>query len=522
LCFVANFSTFSPTDLSQPLYHQIANWIEGNVKEGRLLPGEKLPTVRALAQLLDVNRGSVALAYTHLTKMGLLQARVGQGTFIRPSSIAGNGTEEAEVSGEEMWQPVLAEAAVRLGLGKPKPLDDGHSMTWVPERGEAHEGKVRIPMDVPLADHRLNHDIIQGVLREVADSLSENALAYGHPQGSYALRTEIAERAIAAGVQIDPRHILICNGTQQALNLASTLLVQPGDTVMMENPGYPGAVRAFRMCGARILGIPVDASGMRVNMLERMLRDYRPKLIYTIPSFQVPTGATLDAERRAHLYRLAEVHQIPILEDEYVNSLYYGTSPVPPLKALDRSGLVMLLGTFSKTLGASMRLGWIAAHPTFIARLVQVRELQDIHTSLFSQLTVEKLLREGAYERHLENLRQHYGLRYQALTEALNKKLGKVLRYHPAGGGFSVWTAMPEGVGAADWLVRAKARGVHFELGTSYFLDSANDNYARLSFSLLSVSEIRRAVDLLAKSLDEAMRKGGDSSFKGDLFVPFS
>lgn len=516
---MTNLLKFSPADLSQPLYQQIAGWIDANVKAGELPPGEKLPSVRAMAQQLCVNRGSVALAYAHLTKAGLLQARVGQGTFVRPTTAA--AVEMGEANGEEMWQLFLAEAVVRLGLGKPKSLDDGHGVTWVPERGESSEEEMRIPMGVPLADHRLSYDIIRSALRQVADSLPKDALTYGHPQGSYALRSEIARTACATGIQLDPRHILICNGTQQALSLVSALFVKPGDTVVMENPGYPGAVRAFRMSGARILGVPVDSNGMRVDVLERMLRDHRPKLIYTVPSFQVPTGATMDEERRAHLYRLAELHQIPILEDEYANSLYYAKPPPLPVKALDRSGLVVYIGTFSKTLGASMRLGWIAAHPALIARLIQVREVRDIHTSLFSQLVVEKLLRDGTYEQHLESLRQHYGQSYQALLGALNKKLGKVLLYHPSGGGFSLWTAVPEGVSASNWLSHAKANGVQFEPGAPYFLDSANDNYARLSFSLLTVPEVRHAVDVLSNTLEKAMQEGGDRSSSGSLFVPF-
>jgi len=503
------------------VYQQIAGWVDTNIKEGRLAPNERLPTVRALAEKLGVNRGSVALAYAHLTKAGVLQARVGKGTFVGQTSAVVGNVNEAELNGLQLWQSRLAEAAVRLGLGSPKSLDSGAGMTWVPERGEASEQNVRIQMDVPLADHRLSHDVIQNMLRSVADDLPADALAYGHPQGSYALRSQIADRAQTTGMQVDPRQVLICNGTQQALSLACAIMVRPGDTVMMENPGYQGAVRAFRLCGAKIIGIPLDSNGMRVDVLEQMLRELRPKLIYTVPSFQVPTGTTLDADRRAHLYHLAELHQVPILEDEYANALYYGQPPPFPVKALDRAGLVVYIGTFSKTLGASMRLGWISAHPALVAALVQVKEVQDIHTSIFSQLVAERLLRDGVYDKHLKLLRHHYGLRYQAMIAALNRKLGGRISYHPAGGAFSLWAAAPEGTSATEWLAFAKARGVNFECGSSYFLEAESDRYVRLSFSLLQLSDIKPAVDVLAKSLDEAMQQGSHHSSKKDLFVPF-
>jgi len=162
---------------------------------------------------------------------------------------------------------------------------------------------------------------------------------------------------------------------------------------------------------------------------------------YACPAAVIPSGKITEMQMPGvpPSQRIAEAHDVPIVEDEYANPLYYEEPPPPPIKSLDRQGLVIYVGTFSKTLGAGLRLGWIAAHPALLARLVQAKEAQDIHTSLISQLLVDSLLRDGAYDRHLETLRDHYGQRYRALLRALRKHFGSILKFEPSGGAFSIW-----------------------------------------------------------------------------------
>lgn len=514
--------TFSSADPSQPLYIQISDWVEEKIKAGELAPGLQLPPVRTLAQQLSVNRGSVASAYAHLSKIGVLQTGLGRGTFVRSAPMPAAMTGPPKSSPEDFWQPLLAEMNLRLGVPKAAILDHDLQFPWVPENGATSGIGARLAMDLPLSDHRLSYPIVKEALLKLARSLPRDSLAYGHPQGLFTLRAQLAERARRAGINIESREILICNGTQQALSMVSSILVQPGDTVVMANPGYPGAARVFRMCGAKIMGVPVDADGLKVDVLEAMLRDYRPKLIYSVPTFQVPTGTTLSIERRVKLYSLAERHQIPILEDEYANSLFYGDPPPPPIKSLDRQGLVVYVGTFSKTLGAGLRLGWIAGHPSLMARLIQAKEAQDIHTSLISQLLADSLLQDGAYDRHLSTLRDHYGERYRALVRAMKNKFGSSLHFHPSGGAFSIWVTLPEGVSATRWLDFAKARGVHVHRGASYFLEDDNDNTAQVCFSQLDPEAIEAAVDQLSAAFKEAQASQLHDAPNGNHFLPFS
>jgi DNA-binding transcriptional MocR family regulator len=507
---------------NRALYLKIADWVTQRIESGEWQSGTRLPAVRTLAAELRVNRGSVASAYRYLARSGVLETGVGQGTFVNGHG-SGNGPDAVPVlDNSTFWSPMLAELDLRLGPPKPGILDGAQGMTWVPEDGAPSRGASRIAMDLPLADCGLSHELIRTALCKVAASFPREALAYGHPQGLLRLRAQLADRALTAGMRLDPKHILICNGTQQALSLVSAVLIRPGDVVLMENPGYPGAARAFRMHGAKVIGIPVDTDGMQVDVLEPMIRDYRPKLVYTVPNFQVPTGATLIQPRRHRLYALAAQYRVPILEDEYVSPLFYDAPPPPSLKSLDRYGLVVYVGTFSKTLGAGLRLGWIAAHPSFTARLVQAKEVQDIHTSLLSQLLADDLLRSESYDAHLALLRKQYGARYRSFLNALRREFRGVLQYHKPGGAFSIWATVPDNVSIDRWLMRAKARGLDFHSGSSYFLDDARSRNVQLCFSQLPVSHIDKAMKTLASAFQEAAVDSSAHPEYVNSFLPFS
>lgn len=506
-----------------PLYQQIARWIQMNITAGKLSPEEKLPTVRGLADGLGLNRGAVASAYSYLTQEGILTARVGRGTYVN----AHTGTEAEETPGtnhrKQFWDPILVNAANRIGLHIRTSSGASSNAIWIPDRGEASEDQRHIPLDLPLADHALSQQPIQQAIHEIAATLDKRVLSYSHPQGTYDLRKSITRLARNKGIGAIPAEIMVVNGAQQAFALLISLLIQPGDTVITENPTYPGAIRAFRMARANVIGIPVDEEGMRVDVLEEVLQKNNASIIYTIPSFQAPTNSTLSVERRAYLYQLARRYHVPIIEDEYVNDLYYDAPPPPPIKSIDEENLVIYVGTFSKTLGASIRLGWIAAHPDLIAQLIQVKEVHDIHSSIFSQLIVERILHDGLYDNLLTKLRSHYGPRRELMAKKLRDRLGITLPKQKYIGGFSLWARLPETISATDWLAYARVRGVPFEDGSSYFLNPEHgNNYVKFCFSLLSLKDIDEATKILDQTLDELSSYRGGRRKKNEGFLPFT
>jgi GntR family transcriptional regulator of abcA and norABC len=504
------------------LYLQVAQWIERNIAAHKFTPGSRLPTVRVLADHLGLNRGLVASAYAHLTKEGILRARVGKGTFVRTSLNMEGEQSHPAARGKQFWQPRLAEASVRIGLSKQPILESTQDSTWVPDHGEATHGRSQLPVDTPLADHTLSYRLIRETIEHLAGHMTKEMLAYSHPQGILSLRRHVSELAKRRNIIAPSNEIMITNGAQQALSLLSTLLLEPDDVVITENPSYLGAIRAFRIARANVIGIPVDAHGIRIDVLEGVLRNHNPKLIYTIPSFQAPTGVTQSPERRQQLYALAQKHKIPILEDEYVNDLYYGPPPPNPIKSIDTDQLVIYIGTFSKTLSASIRLGWISANTELISRLTQIKEVRDIHSSIFSQLIVDRILEDDLYEPLLANLRNHYRARYNAMKDQILEKLGLPLLESGYAGGFSIWARLPQSLSASDWLVYSRAKGVPFDNGLPYFVSAQPHEYARFCFSLLSLAEIQKATDVLTSTMRETqasqhLLEGGDR-----WFLPFS
>lgn len=506
----------------QPLYKRISCWIQTQIESGELEAETKLQPVRLLAEQLGINRGAVANAYNDLIKEGILRGSPGRGTFVR-----GNGVPaiDGEMSREEettFWQPMLGELHQRLGVAKQADLVVDQGFEWVPEYGSSSEFQARFTMDLPLSDHSLSYFLLKDSLKKIGKSLSSDALAYGFPQGLLSLRTKLEKLARNNGFSTRSSEILICNGTQQALSLISSLLVQPGEAVIMADPGYPGASRVFRMYGARVLTVPAEDYGLGSGQLQHLMQKYRPKLLYVIPTFHAPTGVTLIQSAREEIYRLAESYSIPIFEDEYVNSLYYDQSPPPPIKSIDRKGLVIYVGTFSKTLGAGLRLGWISAHQALINRLIQAKEIQDIHTSILTQLLVDDLLADGIYEKHLGNLRQYYKSRYNTLLRALDRYFGQAVEFNRPGGGFCVWITLPSRVNASRWLHSARMRGVNFHNGASYFIGAAQDKHVQLCFSHIEPDHIPLAVEQLFLAYQDAQMSYGKERPTPGWFKPFS
>lgn len=514
---------FSPDSSGVALYQQVADWIELNIRVGKWALKAKLPTVRAMAEHLSLNRGAIASAYAHLIRKGVLTARVGRGTYVLATPSNATADHSAAEQNGQFWDPLLIEAANRLGLRAHAINSTSRSAIWVPDRGEVTEDQRHLPLDMPLADHSLTCQAIQLAIHEVADKLSKKALSYNQPQGAYELRESITYLAASRRIKVTPRDILIVNGAQDALSLIASLLIRPGDSVVTENPSYPGAIRAFRMAKAHIIGIPVDGEGMRTDLLEDVLKNRRPSLIYTIPSFQAPTGATQSRERRIHLYSIAAKYNIPIVEDEYVNDLYYGEPPPDTIKSIDENQLVIYVGTFSKTLGAGIRLGWIAAHASVIAQLVQVKEVRDIHSSIFGQLVIEHLLREDLYDKLLIELRNHYHIRHDTMLNKITDQLGIMPSRYRYSGGFSLWVQLPHSISAAEWLAYARVRGAPFEDVSGYFVNpEQNTNFLKLCFSLLSLKDIDMAVDILGNSMKELSNHTGIIHRNdNDHFLPF-
>jgi 2-aminoadipate transaminase len=313
----------------------------------------------------------------------------------------------------------------------------------------------------------------------------------------------MARYGILAGVD----NVLITSGSQQALDLVGKLLINRGDRILVENPTYLGALQAFNLMGAEYVTVPVDDQGMQTCNLEEALRS-GPKFMYLVPNFQNPGGVTLSRSRRDQLVALSDRYGIPIVEDDPYGQLRYEGEPVPPLLALDRTnqandsgyqlGNVIYLSTFSKVLAPGLRVGWIVAPPDVIARLVQVKQSTDLHTSAFAQVVAYEVARDGFMEEHVKLIRAIYKERRDAMLSALQDFFPEEVSWTHPDGGLFLWVTMPSGVDSSHLLDSALRQNVAFVPGEPFFPNGDKGSHMRLNFSHSQPEQIREGIRRLS------------------------
>jgi GntR family transcriptional regulator/MocR family aminotransferase len=280
------------------------------------------------------------------------------------------------------------------------------------------------------------------------------------PFGWAPLRNALAHRLVARGVACTPDDVLIVGGAQQALDLVGRVLVDPGDTVVVEQPGYFGAALAFRAAGAHLVGVRVDEGGLRTDDVARLLRTRRAKLVYVTPAVQCPTGVTLAEPRREALLALADAHQVPILEDDYDSELRLGAPALPALKARDAAGQVIYVGTFSKAFFPGMRIGYVVAPRPLLERLAAAHLVADFQTSPLPQATMTELITGGVLEHHVRRVRRVYAERLAAMREALARGFPPETGVGAPLAGNAVWVTLPPDVDGDAVAAAARTAGI--------------------------------------------------------------
>ena len=312
---------------------------------------------------------------------------------------------------------------------------------------------------------------------EVIRTNGHTVLQYGTSEGYGPLREILLERMTALlGFEVAPGQLLVTSGAQQVVDLMARALLEPGDVVVVEAPAYPGTLHTLRMAGARFAAVPCDRDGMRVEELngvvDRAIADTgrRPKLVYTVPDFSNPTGATLAADRRARLVELAHELELPVLEDDPYGRLRYAGEPLPPLARLaGDDGHVVYASSFSKVLAPGVRVAWVVGPPELIRTMTLLRQGADLCTSTVTQALVAEYCRRGHLDRHLGRILEVYATRRGAMMEAMDRYLDpSMVEWHPPDGGFFVWAGFRDR-GADAVFERAIAEGVAFVPGGAFY-----------------------------------------------------
>ena len=348
----------------------------------------------------------------------------------------------------------------------------------VTERPEvlSFAGGLPAPEAFPVAElQRAHADVL------AADGAA--ALQYATTEGYAPLRAWVAARMARRGMRVEPEQVLITAGSQQGIDLVAKVLLDPGDTVVVENPSYLAALQAFQAYEARLAVVSSDEQGMRVDELERLLRKTKPKLVYIVPTFQNPRGTTLSLERRAQLAELSARHGVLLLEDDPYNELRYSGEPLPAIASLEERAPIVHLGTFSKTIAPGLRLGWAIAKDEVVRALILAKQSTDLHTGALAQRAVLRMLQSFDYDAHLRRICALYGERCRAMHEALARTFPSGSQWtHPEGGLF-IWARLPEGIDCGELLLEAARENVAFVPGAPFFARNPQLNTLRLNFS---------------------------------------
>ena len=342
----------------------------------------------------------------------------------------------------------------------------------------------------PVSDVRAAAD---AVLAE----LGARALQYSVTEGVWPLRERIAAEMCQRGVACTADDIQVTTGSQQSLDLIGKIFLDPGDTIITENPTYLAAIQSFQCFEARFVPAPTD-DGIDPDAVDRLARETKARFLYVIPNFQNPTGRTLSAERRRALYDVAVRYDLVIVEDDPYGKLRYRGSAIAPIKSFDSDGRVVYLSTFSKTVAPGFRTGWAVASPDIRARMVIAKQAADLHTSSLDQLVLERYLRDFDNARHVERVRAAYGERYACMDAALTELMPSGYTWTRPDGGMFLWVTGPKGLDTTELFRAALMRKVAFVPGRDFFPDGGGRECMRLNFSNAKPELIHEGVSRLA------------------------
>ncbi len=514
---------------SQPLYRQLAASLKEAIRQGDLQVGEKLPPIRTWKEKLGISLVTATQAYEVLAEDGYAVGQVGRGTFARlpqakaPLSSTATPVNQPETpTGSRPAFPatsfsfpdyykssrsVLVQRALKASIARHQSIG-GSDLIILTSGGPAEE--------------LFKIDRWKSAMQQAGESFERESQLYGNAQfqygsalGDLAARQWLAGYLVRFGFQPDPDEILLTTGSQQALDMLSRVLAGPGDNMLVESPSYVSALEIFENRGVNWLPLAMDDQGILVEQVERLSERYRPRLLYTIPTAQSPTGITLAAERRKKLVELADRYNFWIIEDDTCNEFYYEKdTPLPAIKSYDQAERVIYLKSFSKLIFPAVRFGLVTAPKPLMDRLAEAKAVFDRGISLPLARAVMKYAGTPVFEREINAARQVYRERRDALLAGFKAELEPLgCRWSKCEAGFSLQLTLPEDIRSEDFHLAAAENGVAVLPGPIYYpvMNESRLNTVRVSFGDNSPERLREACRRLGMTLN---------SLRGRAFVP--
>ncbi len=469
-----------------PLYRWLYDELRAAILAGRLHPGTRLPATRDLAEQYGVSRPTIVTAFEQLQSEGYVEGRIGSGTYVTQTL-----PDELLQAPRTVSQPKIRKQARHLSkyAHRLQPLRRSES-----SRIRAFRANLPALDEFPtalwaqLASRRLK-------------SVSANRLAGGEALGYRPLREAVAEYLnTSRGVKCSADQVLIISGVQEALNRAAHVLLDPGNPVWMEEPGYVGAAAVFRSVGAKVCSIPVDSEGL--NLEAGIKRATRPRMIYVTPGHQFPLGVTMSLRRRLSLLEWARRSRAMIFEDDYDSEYRYSGRPIPALQGLDKSSAVIFAGSFSLVMFPSLRLGYVVVPPDMVDIFAAAASVSTHHPPLLDQVILCDFIREGHFARHVRRMRQLYGERLQVLIDATRERLGGWLELRDVEAGLRTVGWLKGGISADHVAQKAAERDVEVVPLSRYAYGKSRKNGLVLGFAAVNEKELRRGVEELGRVME--------------------
>jgi GntR family transcriptional regulator/MocR family aminotransferase len=471
-----------------PLFLQLARGIADDIGRGRLKPGEALPGSRELADCLGVNRNTVVAGYGELVAEGLVNTRVGGGTFVA-ESVPGSPGPTAPSGNAATDAPTYALA--------PSLHPRAHTVAPRPGAFMLSSG---LP-DVRLFPARA----LARALRRAIERRGRALLTYADACGHVRLRTELATMlARTRGLAVTPQNIMVTRSIEQAIDLVARILLTPGDTVAVEAFGYPPAWSVLKLAGARLVPVAIDQDGLDVDALEVLLARTPIRAVFTTPHHQFPTTTVMAPARRARLAELALRHRFAIIEDDYDHEFHYDGKPVLPIAAGAGRANVVYIGSLSNLLAPGVSTAFVVAPAEVFERLAGLRAASDARGDAAMECAIAELFEDGELLRHMRRVRRVYANRRDALAAALERHLGSALRFRLPEGGMALWAQVDAGIDAAAWARAGEREDVLFCDSRALDFAHRDASFLRLGFSYHDESELDEAVRRMARALIRA------------------
>jgi 2-aminoadipate transaminase len=454
-----------------PIYRQVFQQLKDSIANGRLPKGSRLPATRELAGLLGLNRTTISSAYELLENEGLISGQVGRGSFVL-------GAPGPETHGLD-WNAMLAPSLPSPVAAKPAAISFAAS----------RPSELLFPME---EFRRSCEEVIGG--NEIA-----SILQLGSPGGYEPLRQYLMAEARRNGAMGAGDDLIVTSGCQQALALLQRVLVRTGDTVAIEDPVYPGVKNLFSSAGAQTTGVRIGPDGIDLDDLQRTLERERPRALVVTPNFQNPTGATMPLAARQALLRIARSAGVVLIENDTYGDLRYEGSAIPSIKQLDGSEDTILLRSFSKVAFPGLRVGWAIGPRAAIARMVEAKQISDLHSDQLSQAVLLRFAESGRLEAHRQKTLKAGSERLKAALAACERFLPRGSVFTRPQGGMNLWVRLPEPLDAAEMLPRAQRDGVTYLPGRYFTVSRADPGGLRLSFAGLTPEKILTGITILGE-----------------------